>query len=97
MRKKEKSPLPTSNASNSSVDFEGKYINFEGEKLYKIVSIITTVISSMLPITSIIILYFVDNIRTRLGIIAAFMATFSLTLALVTEAERVEIFAATAG
>jgi len=61
------------------------------------VNIITTLISSMLPITSVIILYFVDNIRARLGIVAAFLAVFSLTLALVTEAKRVEIFAATAG
>lgn len=51
----------------------------------------------MLPITGVIVLYFIDNLRARLGVVAAFVAVFSLALAMVTDAKRADIFAATAG
>jgi hypothetical protein len=51
----------------------------------------------MLPIIGVIILYFIDNLRARLGVVAAFVAVFSLALAMVTDAKRADIFAATAG
>jgi hypothetical protein len=49
----------------------------------------------MLPISSIIILYFISSMAARLAIVTLFTALFALSLALVTGAKRVEIFAAT--
>lgn len=45
---------------------------------------------------SIIVLYFVKSMPTRLGLVAAFTALFSIALAIVTQARRTEVFAATA-
>jgi hypothetical protein len=52
------------------------------------------VISSLLPVSSIITLYFVPNVVARLGIVVAFTAAFSICLTLVTQARRVDIFSA---
>jgi hypothetical protein len=60
-----------------------------------VLDVFGTVISSLFPVVSIVALYFVNRMSARLGIIAAFTAVFSLCLALVTKARRVEIFAAT--
>jgi hypothetical protein len=59
-------------------------------------SILSTVLSSLFPLISIIVLVNVDNTNSRLGIVCSFTALFSLSLALVTSARRVDIFAATA-
>ena len=55
------------------------------------------VLSSLLPIVSIIVLYIVESVPKRLGIVAIFTAAFSLTLTIITMAKRPEISAATAG
>lgn len=65
--------------------------------MYDTINKVTTVIACMLPITGVIILYFVHNMGARLGIVAAFMAIFALTLAFATDASRVDIFTATSG
>jgi len=59
------------------------------------VDIFATVVSSLFPVVSIVALYCVHRMSVRLGIIAAFTAFFSLCLALMTRASRVEIFAST--
>jgi hypothetical protein len=59
------------------------------------VNILVTLIASLLPITAIVILYFITNAIVRLGIVVAFTATFSICLILLTNAKRIEIFAAT--
>ena len=51
------------------------------------------VLASLLPISSIVILYFVLNLLVRLGIVGIFTAIFSFSLALITQAKRIEIFA----
>jgi len=54
-----------------------------------------TVASSLFPIASIVALYFVNSMLVRLGIVAAFTTVFSVCLALMTKARRVDVFAAT--
>jgi hypothetical protein len=71
-------------------------LEYDDERLLVILQIIITVISSIFPISSIVILYFVNSMPTRLGIVAGYTALFSIVLALLTRARRVEIFAATA-
>ena len=74
-----------------------QYIKLEDQKMYNTINKATTVIACLLPITGVIILYSVHNMGARLGIVAAFMAVFALTLAFVTDANRVDIFTATSG
>lgn len=70
--------------------------HYSDSRIRIVVDIIGTVISSLFPISSIAILYFASSMVAKLGIIAGFTAFFSLCLALVTQARRIEIFAATA-
>jgi len=63
---------------------------------YRVTSILATTLSTLLPILSIVVLYIVHNMPARLGIIAAFTASFSFILNFITKASRVDNFAATA-
>ncbi|TAQ86463.1 hypothetical protein B7494_g5215 [Chlorociboria aeruginascens] len=66
------------------------------EKVFsEFTSIIATILSSLLPVLSIVVLYVVHNMHIRLGIIAAFTAGFALLVSVITSASRVENFAAT--
>lgn len=67
-----------------------------GSTIYTFTSIVATMLSSLLPIVSIVVLYLVHSTPARLGIIAGFTALFSIAVSLVTSAARVENFAATA-
>jgi len=83
-----KRPLPE--------DPESEITQYEESNLTTTVSIISIVVASLFPLASIIVLFFVDSPSTRLGIIVGFAALFSLSLALLTNARKIEIFAATA-
>jgi hypothetical protein len=89
----EKATPPT---ESSPSHLEDSYVRVSDSKLIRTADLITTVISCVLPIASVIILFFVHSMIARLGIVAGFTALFSLTLAAVMAARRVEIFAATA-
>ena len=69
---------------------------FEDSKLNAFAHFLGTLLASLLPPLSIFVLYFVRRQVDRLGIVLAFSALFSFTLALFTRARGVEIFAATA-
>ena len=56
---------------------------------------ISTVLSSLLPTASILVLYFVEKPLARLALTMLFNALFSLTLATITKARRIDVFAAT--
>lgn len=58
--------------------------------------LVGTVVASLLPVGSIIVLYFISSMTTRLVIIGVFTAIFSLALGLLTNGRLVEIFSATA-
>lgn len=57
--------------------------------------LISTVIASVLPLCSVIGLYVVTSNGLRLGMIVLLSACFSLALALMTTARKIEIFVAT--
>ncbi|KAH8648033.1 hypothetical protein BGZ60DRAFT_535165 [Tricladium varicosporioides] len=69
--------------------------HYDERPLLKAVHIFGMLVASLLPILSIVVLYFVGNNVARLGIAVAFTATFSVALMLLTQAKRIEIFAAT--
>jgi hypothetical protein len=81
-----KKPLPE--------DPESGICNYPEKYLSTVVNILGTVAASVLPITSIVALYFVNSTLIRLGLTIVFTAVFSCALALMTQARRVEIFAA---
>ena len=77
-------------------DLESNIFIYRDSHFYRIAKIVGTLISSLIPIGSTIILYFVKDMPTRLGIVCLFTAIFSIVLSFVTSGTRVEIFAATA-
>lgn len=60
------------------------------------VRFLAIIVSSVLPILSIVALYYIPTQAARLGAIAGFSALCSATLSLVTAAKNIEIIAATA-
>jgi hypothetical protein len=58
-------------------------------------SFLTTAIASLLPVGSIVVLYCVQSMKTRLGLMACFTFSFALALACFTTVKRSEIFAIT--
>lgn len=58
------------------------------------VNVIYVTVSSLLPTSTIFVLYFLRSPTAKLGAIVVFTALFSLALALVVKAKRVEILAA---
>lgn len=56
---------------------------------------ICTVIASLLPILSIIILYLIENMGQRLALVGIFSALFSSALWFMNDGELVEVFGAT--
>jgi hypothetical protein len=64
--------------------------------VYRVTYGITSIMASMIPIVSIVVLYYVDSMPARLATIAAFNILVSLCLMLLAGAKRAEIFAVTA-
>ncbi|KAH8685800.1 hypothetical protein BGZ60DRAFT_523079 [Tricladium varicosporioides] len=75
---------------------ESNLFQYSDSHMITVVDMLGTVLASATPLISIIILYFVRNLGLRLIILCAFTLLFSLSLAVVTKARRVEIFACTA-
>jgi hypothetical protein len=69
---------------------------YSDDVIQRLTRTLTIMIASMLPIMVTIILYIVKDTVKRLGIIAAFVALFSLALGLFTSATLYEVFSATA-
>ena len=83
-------------SEEESFDLESNIFLYRDSHFHHIANIVGTLISSMIPIGSIVVLYFVSDMPIRLAILSLFTAIFSIALSLVTSATRVEIFAATA-
>jgi hypothetical protein len=64
--------------------------------LRRIARALVVVLSAILPFTAIVALYFIENLRHRIAMIAVFSGVFALVLTIFTTARPVEIFAATA-
>lgn len=79
-----------------SFDLESNIFLYRDSHFHHIANIVGTLISSLIPIGSIVVLYFITDMPVRLVIVCLFTAIFSIALSLVTSGTRVEIFAATA-
>ncbi|KAJ4294547.1 hypothetical protein N0V90_008238 [Kalmusia sp. IMI 367209] len=71
-------------------------IGYEGTKIVRITYWMTSIVASLIPILSIVILYMVRSMAARLGIITGFNVLLSICLSGLTNAKRSEIFAVTA-
>ena len=56
---------------------------------------VSAFLSSLLPTTSILVLYFIKKPLARLAVTMLFTAIFSFTLMIVAKARRIDVFAAT--
>jgi hypothetical protein len=79
-----------------SFDLESNIFLYRDSHFYHVANVVGTLISSLIPMSSTVVLYFVKDMPTRLGILCLFTAIFSIALSMVTSGTRVEIFAATA-
>jgi hypothetical protein len=70
--------------------------HYSDRKLIAAVNAISTILSSLLPAMSILALYFIHDQLARMAAVVAFCLLFSIVLTLVTNAGRVDCFAATA-
>lgn len=80
--------------STIAEDPESGIVEYSDTHITGFVKVLGTVVASVLPISSIVALYFVRNILVRLGLIIIFTALFSLAMAIFSGARQVEIFAA---
>jgi hypothetical protein len=71
-------------------------IGYEDTKVLRVTYWITSIMASLIPIASIVVLYLVHSMPARLGIIGAFNVLISVCLSGFTNAKRVEVFAVTA-
>ncbi|KAK4198764.1 hypothetical protein QBC40DRAFT_266499 [Triangularia verruculosa] len=74
----------------------GIYVYRESH-LQIIIETFVTVVAALLPVLSIVVLYFLgDNNKFKFIALVIFSAIFALALAIMTKAKRIEVFAATA-
>ena len=85
-----------SGARYSVWDAKTGLVDYSEAFLVTLADNISTVVASLLPVVSTIVLYFIGDTIARLGTIVALMAIFAMVLTIFTEAKRIEIFNATA-
>ncbi len=71
-------------------------VNYDMEIVNRVGKVITTVIGGLFPVVSIVVLYAIKDMKTRLGVLAAVTVSFSLCLSLATRAKITEVFGAAA-
>jgi hypothetical protein len=71
-------------------------IGYQDTTVYRITYSITGILASLIPVASIAVLYRVQSMSARLGIIAIFNVLVSVCLMGLTSAKRAEVFAITA-
>ncbi len=88
---------PTPSMQGSEMNGEnGNMTRYSDGKIRNFVRICAVVVSSLLPILSIVGLYFIKEELVRLGVIVIFCFVCSATMAVLTNAKNIEIIAATA-
>lgn len=71
-------------------------IGYEDVKVLKITYCLMSILASLIPIASIVVLYTVHSMPARLSIVGAFNVLISICLVAFTNAKRSEVFAITA-
>lgn len=79
-----------------TIDPDSGVLHYSEERLLRFNNILISVISAIMPIISIVALYFINSVGGRIGAMAGFTTVFALVLATCTNARRLEIAASTA-
>ncbi|ETS76968.1 hypothetical protein PFICI_10842 [Pestalotiopsis fici W106-1] len=87
--------LSRSNRPTRPSHADADIVTYEDSRLIAVSNFICTVIASLLPILAIIVLYFVENMGSRLGLVGVFSVVFSSALWFMNDGELVEVFGAT--
>ncbi|PVH80028.1 hypothetical protein DL98DRAFT_572143 [Cadophora sp. DSE1049] len=96
IRSPSRSPLPIHGESPALGGNRSRLHHYEDRHVGTVITVLGTILSSLAPLISIIVLFFVTNPNARLGLVCVFTVFFSSCLAIATKARRVEVFAATA-
>ena len=75
-------------------DVETGTVYYSDEKIIRATRITSTLVSSLIPATSMLALFFVNNLKVRLAIIFIYNVAFSMMIGLLAKTRRVEVFAA---
>ncbi|KAL2792930.1 hypothetical protein BJX66DRAFT_233964 [Aspergillus keveii] len=75
-------------------DIEAGTVYYDDEKIIRATRVTSTITSSVIPASSMLVLYLVDHMVWRLVIIVLYNIGFSFILGLLAKARRVEVFAA---
>lgn len=79
-----------------ATDWSANTVSYSQTGLSRLTSVVGVVLASLLPITSIVVLYTISSDLVRLIVIGLFTAGFAVSLKLVTNARPVDVFTATA-
>ncbi|KAH8589305.1 hypothetical protein B0O99DRAFT_692540 [Bisporella sp. PMI_857] len=71
-------------------------VHYSDERILWVAELLGTVLAPLGPMSCIVILYFIQDLSTRLGVVCAFTVIFSAILRFATRARRAEVFAITA-
>ena len=71
-------------------------VQYDDTQLTTISKAVGVVFASLVPTVSVLVLYFIENMLVRIGLLVVFTAVFSAALALFTSARKIEIFSAIA-
>jgi hypothetical protein len=71
------------------------YVEYDDRRLLHIATLVGTILASLLPILSIIVLYFIEDFGVRLGLVTVFTLAFTVALRLVTKVNVGGLFTAT--
>jgi hypothetical protein len=77
-------------------DPELEVLAISDHRVFRLTLWITSIIASMMPVVSIVILIKLKDLSTRLGMIAVFNLILSVYLLVFTDAKRMDVFAVTA-
>ncbi|KAL3458634.1 hypothetical protein BJX64DRAFT_279755 [Aspergillus heterothallicus] len=80
--------------STKARDIEAGAVYYDDEKIIRATRVTSTITSSVIPASSMLVLYLVDHMVWRLVIIVLYNIGFSIILGLLAKARRVEVFAA---
>ncbi|KAL2814903.1 hypothetical protein BDW59DRAFT_176293 [Aspergillus cavernicola] len=75
-------------------DVEHGTVYYDDEKIIRTTRVVSTITSSVIPASSMLVLYLVDDMVSRLIIIIFYNIGFSIILGFLAKARRVEVFAA---
>lgn len=75
---------------------DGAIRQYEEKKIQRFANVLTAALSAALPTVAILVLYFVENMIHRIGLVIVFTTVFSAVFAMFTGGKKAEVFAATA-